>query len=137
MFKYSVLPDYLRSKIPFYASLKNANLKRKSYNNHKRNVLVYNYAIVLWFKRFSRIYYTCSKIRLTELTPILTLKNNTVFGPTKWRHFSSKYTDTALVACAIVLCLFLIYLFQFCYLQYLPSSLGQGPGDSEAILQSW
>jgi len=57
-----------------------------------------------------RIYYTCSKIRFTEnifpQTPALnlivnliltltpTLMHNNVFGLTKWRHFSSKCTDT-------------------------------------------
>jgi len=62
--------------------------------------------------RFHRIYYTCSKTRLTEnvfpLTPALTvtltlililsqtltLKHNNVLGLTKWRHFSRKCTDT-------------------------------------------
>jgi len=49
-----------------------------------------------------RIYYTCSKTRLTEnvftltpaLTLTLTLKRNNVFELTKWRYFSSKWTDT-------------------------------------------
>jgi len=50
------------------------------------------------------IYYTCSKIRLTEnvfsLIPTLapTLKHNNAFGLTKWCHFSSKCTADTPIA---------------------------------------
>jgi len=61
-------------------------------------------------KKPSGIYYTCSKIRLTEnvfvnpnsnpnpvltLIPTVTLKHNNIFGLTKWRYFSSKCTDAS------------------------------------------
>jgi len=92
------LQKFVESKLPEFLTKEVSNWALKSLDHR------FVETPLLFFRKDVLFYYICSKTRLTEnvfpltlnlaltLTLTLTLKQINVFGPTKWRHFSRKYT---------------------------------------------